>query len=92
MNIDNLTCRHWRSEHIRAYCLVLARCDSPVLASLEPLHTIREDSPEGALLWAAYCAACELPDVAEQAMELARARWPEDGRLRDFILQLKMRL
>lgn len=84
MNIDDLTCRHWTSEHIRSYCLVLARCGCPMLPELEPLHLIREDSAEGALLWACYNVAVGLPDVAERAVELALVRWPEDERLREM--------
>lgn len=82
--MNNFTCRRWQSEHIRSYCLVLARCGCPILASLEPLHTIREDSPAGTLLWAWYNVACGLDDVAMRAVELARARWPEDARLREM--------
>ena len=78
---DSLACRRWSSEHIRAYAMALARHDTAdtqaLLASLEPLHCIAEDSPAGALLWCAYNVACDLPDVAERAMMLARVKWPE---------------
>lgn len=91
-------CRQWKSQHIRAYCQALARCPDPLaheLLAIPGLHTTEEDSPVGAALWAAYCAACGLPDVAMRACELALARWPEDSRLRrmrDFIFVREMRL
>ncbi len=79
---DNLACRHFASEHIRTYALLLARHGyHEMLTSLEPLHRITEDSPDGVLLWATYNVACGLPDVAEWAMVLARRKWPEDKRL-----------
>lgn len=99
MNITiNQDCRQWRSQHIRAYCQVLARCPDPLacdLLAIPGLHTVEEDSPTGAALWAAYCAAVGLPDVALRACELAMARWPEDRRLRemhDFISAAELRL
>lgn len=83
----DLDCRQWHSQHIRAYCQVLARCSSPLaheLLALPDLHTTAEDSPTGAALWVAYNCAVGLPDVAMRAVELALVRWPEDARLREM--------
>ena len=80
-----LASRHWQSEHIRGYTLALARSGCPdalaLLVSLEPLDTIREDSAEGVLLWAAFSEMAGLPCVAQRAMVLARGKWPRDVRL-----------
>jgi len=80
-----LCARHWQSEHIRGYTLALARSGCPdalaLLASLEPLDTIREDTPEGAILWAAFSELAGLPCVAQRAMVLARGKWSGDERL-----------
>ena len=78
---DNLACRHWRSEHIRSYVMVLAGAHLLLLLILDqetPLHTVEEDSPAGVLLWVAYNVVVGLPDVAGRALELAREKWPEE--------------
>lgn len=83
----DLDCCQWRSQHIRAYCQVLARCTDPLaceLFALPGLHTTEEDSPVGAALWVAYNVAVGLSDVAARAVEVAMERWPEDRRLREM--------
>lgn len=77
MNIDNIRCRHWRSEHIRSYVMALADAHLLLLLILDceqPLHLVEEHSPAGVALWAWYNVACGLPDCARTAMELALVR------------------
>jgi hypothetical protein len=93
----DLDARRWQSEHIRGYVLALARCGQhELLASLEPLHTIREHSPAGDVLWIAYnWYAARYEDGTHWAIEAAMRRWPGDervGKMRDLIAGEMMRL
>ena len=86
----------WASEHIRGYAHALARCGyHELLTRLMQrvvLHEIREHSPAGRLLWAAYNVCAGLPDIAECALRDALCEWPEDALLVDFMESGLMRL
>ena len=86
----------WASEHIRGYAHALARHGHhELLTRLKRrtvLHEIREHSPAGRLLWAAYNVCAGLPDIAECALREALREWPEDALLADFMESGLMRL
>lgn len=92
LHMNNFTCRHWRSEHIRSYVMALSATHMLLLLILDreqPLHLVEEHSPAGVALWAWYNVVVGLPDCARTAVDLALVRWPEDAGLREMREQLR---